>query len=86
VDFTLNFYTTFYLFIGQNPANVFTNFGQHFYTHFYYSDFLNIFFKGIPDDKNRLLHKMGRGAFGHGSKMILNIFLVYFFTQFEFYI
>jgi hypothetical protein len=30
--------------------------------------------------------KMGRGAFGHGSKMILNIFLVYFFTQFEFYI
>jgi hypothetical protein len=36
--------------------------------------------------KIELLLKMGRGAFGHGSKMILNIFLVYFFTQFEFYI
>jgi hypothetical protein len=45
MDFALNFYTTFYLFIGQNPANVFTNFGQHFYTHFYYSDFFKYFLR-----------------------------------------
>jgi hypothetical protein len=45
MDFALNFYTTFYLFIGQNPANVFTNFGQQFYTHFYYSDFFKYFLR-----------------------------------------
>jgi hypothetical protein len=34
--------------------------------------------------KIELLLQMGRGAFGHGSKMILNIFLVYFLHNLNF--
>ena len=75
MDFTLNFYTAFYLLLGQNPANVFTNFGQIFTHIFTTAIFLNTF-KAYLMKQNRLLHtKWAAMRLGTGLND-LNIVLV----------
>jgi hypothetical protein len=66
MNFTLNFYTAFYLFSKPKPRERFTDFRQ-FYTHFLQQIFSKIF-KGIPDENKTTSPKWVAVRLGTRSK------------------